>query len=106
MSMRPCDVRDLTFAELRGRIAGDRLAVLQAWSAHGPGTTSAVAKQAGIPLLTFRPRTTELFQLGAIALAGKRGHEGVYRARDARAHEDWYLERRIGEHQTDLKLGA
>ena len=62
--MNPIDYRNATWTELQGRITRDRQAALDAWVKYGPGTTRAVATAAGIDLLTFRPRTTELFQLG------------------------------------------
>lgn len=80
--MKPVDYRNETWESLQTRVHGLRLAALNAWRQHGPGTTRAVAARSGIDILTFRPRTTELFQLGLLALvnADERGSEGRYRA--------------------------
>ncbi len=104
--MNPTHFRDLTFAELQSRLGDLRLRVFEAWRRHGPGTTRAMAAQAGIDLLTFRPRTTELVQLGLVMLApadhpspsgrgtegeGERApsHEGVYQARTLEEFTAW-----------------
>lgn len=80
--MRPIDFSIATFADLRAQLVHLRASVYEAWQAHGPGTTREVAKAAGSDLLVFRPRTTELVQLGFVVLIGhgKNGHEGIYRA--------------------------
>jgi predicted ArsR family transcriptional regulator len=80
--MRPVDIRNATFDELRGALGELREAVLRALEAHGPCTTRRLAEASGIDLLTVRPRVTELVQMGAAELAGaERRREGVYRAR-------------------------
>lgn len=81
--MKPIDYRNATFAEIRDRIAGDRARVLEAWRVHGPCTTEDLAARSGIPILTLRPRTTELRQLGFVILAAGKGHSGVYRSATA-----------------------
>ena len=82
--MIPIDYRQETWDSLQGRINADRRAVLNAWRFHGPGTTREVAQRSGIDLLTFRPRTTDLHQLGFVVIdetaQPRRGHEGTYRA--------------------------
>lgn len=83
--MKPIDHRNETWEALQERVQGLRLAVLDAWRAHGPGTTREVARRSGIDLLTFRPRTTELVQLGLVQLVPTTQHlgrEGIYRALD------------------------
>lgn len=68
--MKPVDFRNETFATIQNRIAGSRAAVYAAWAQHGPGTTEEVcARWTPDPraILSFRPRTTELYQLGFIA---------------------------------------
>lgn len=88
--MTAIDIRNENWDTIRARVCGMRLCVLEAWRAHGPGTTAAIAARAGISLLTFRPRTTELLQLGFLRLkgqvtfsaAGNATHEGVYEALD------------------------
>jgi hypothetical protein len=78
--MTPADLRDATWESIQPMLTGMRLAVLGAWRLHGPGTTEAIAARAGINILTFRPRTTELVQLGLVLLADRDGHQGVYKA--------------------------
>ncbi|WP_009964033.1 hypothetical protein [Verrucomicrobium spinosum] len=82
-----------TWESLQSRLSELRLAVYEAWKQHGPGTTRQIAAKANMDILTFRPRTTELLQLGFITVwhgAGdQRGREGVYRAysyQEALAH--------------------
>jgi predicted transcriptional regulator len=93
--MKPVDFRNETFASLQNRIAGQRANVLKAWLAHGPGTTAEVAERAKFSILSFRPRTTELLEMGFIALAAKQTHkgEGIYFARTIAEHEAWAADR-------------
>jgi hypothetical protein len=90
--MKPVDFRNATFADLRDRLAGQRALALATWRTHGPGTTQEVAGRAGISVLSFRPRSTELFQLGYICLTETQPAkgEGVYRARTAEEHAAWF----------------
>jgi hypothetical protein len=79
--MKPVDLRNATWGDVLLHITEDMHRVHAAWLRHGPGTTREVADRAGISLLTFRPRTTDLYQLGVVVLEGKSGTEGVYSAR-------------------------
>jgi hypothetical protein len=89
--MTPVDYRNATFAELQDRgLEGLRGHVLKAWQAHGPCTTEELAEKSGISILTLRPRTTELVQIGLVVLSEaivRRGG-GIYRA--ATTHEALY----------------
>lgn len=79
--MRPIDYRNATWRDVQKCVYGARLRALNAWRLFGPGTTREVSKRSGIDLLTLRPRTTELVQLGLVVLAdSESGHEGTYRA--------------------------
>jgi hypothetical protein len=78
-TMAASEIRNLKWEEIRQRLLGLRLRVLEAWRVWGPGTTREVAARSGIDLLTFRPRTTELYELGLVELDGRRNGEGVYR---------------------------
>lgn len=78
--MKPIDLRNATWESIQGLITGYRRAVLEGWRMHGPGTTQRIANRCGISVLTFRPRTTELLQLGLIRLTGREENEGVYEA--------------------------
>jgi hypothetical protein len=40
--------------------------VYTAFVHYGPGTTWQVSQKAGMSILTFRPRTTELLQMGFV----------------------------------------
>ena len=101
--MKPIDFRNETFEQIRERLNADRELVHGAWLAHGPGTTREVAAKAGIDILTFRPRSTELYQIGLLELAEKEGHQGVYRARTI---DDWMkfvaLKRVMGASQLQM----
>lgn len=109
--MKPIDFSLTTFAELKSRLDGLRADVHRAWLAHGPGTTRDVAAKAQIDILTFRPRSTELYQLGLLELTagadgaqpiGSRPHEGIYRARTIAEWEQWFQGRK--NPQTQLQL--
>ena len=67
--MQPIDYRNETFAAVQSRICGQRAAVLSAWLKHGPATTAELAERSGLSILTLRPRTTELVELGFVRLA-------------------------------------
>ncbi len=107
MKLTPEDLRDLTWENLQPFLAGSRLAVLEAWRQHGPGTTRQIAQRSGIDLLTFRPRTTELCALGLIYLDDRDGNQGVYAAVPAH-HAQRHFEIAIRAHraaeQTLLKI--
>lgn len=78
--MEPVDFRNATWDSIQDRLQGLRLDSYRAWQTFGPGTTRDVSGRCGIDLLTFRPRTTELFQLGLLRLVNgeSRGGEGIY----------------------------
>lgn len=104
--MKPIDFRNETFEQVRERIQGELEAVQLAFAQHGPGTTREVSGRSGISLLTLRPRTTELVQIGALALVGKMKHEGIYAAVRTEVHRTWFDEehkRAVGR-QADLPL--
>lgn len=102
--MKPIDYRDATWADVQERLTDLRMQAYLAWVECGPGTTREVAERAAMSLLTFRPRTTELFQLGVVVLAdgadgaastsgGMRGREGVYQALSIREAQMLFFER-------------
>ena len=80
--MTPADFRNATFESIRAGLHERRRVVYEAWLAHGPGTTRLVADRAGLDILSFRPRSTELFQMGLLTLAETQfvAGNGVYRA--------------------------
>jgi hypothetical protein len=85
--MEPIDYRNETWESLQTRLTGIRMAVWEAWKRYGPGTTREVSASSSIDILTLRPRTTELYQMGFVELvedpiAERQAppHEGVYRA--------------------------
>ena len=102
--MKPIDFRIATFADLQERLQGQRAVVLAAWVTHGPGTTAEVCARAGISILSFRPRTTELFQLGFIRLAEQQPvkGEGVYVAREYAEHVAWFTTVNQAEMQIEM----
>jgi hypothetical protein len=93
--MNPIDYRNDTWEIVQGRMLADlRYQVWQAFRNFGPGTTRDVAKKSGIDLLTLRPRTTELYQLGCLTVAGE-GNEGIYTALSYdQVREKFFNERR------------
>lgn len=76
--MKPADLRNATWREVQTHLNDDLRRVHTAWQEHGPGTTRQVSDRAGISLLTFRPRTTDLCDLGLVRLVSRAGTEGVY----------------------------
>jgi len=89
--MKPVDLRNANFASLRNDLESGRKAVYAAWITYGPGTTREVATKSGIDLLTLRPRTTDLCDLGLVELdSHARGHEGIYRAVSQDRWEAWH----------------
>jgi len=89
--MKPIDFRNETWNSIQNRIAGNRAAVLEAWTKHGPCTTEQLADRSGLELLSVRPRTTELLQLGFLRLAEVQATntEGTYRASTQPEHARW-----------------
>lgn len=67
--LTPADFRNATFDSIRAGLHERRRVVYEAWLAHGPGTTRLVADRAGLDILSFRPRSTELFQMGLLTLS-------------------------------------
>ena len=106
--MKPIDFRNATFETVQGYVAGQREAVLAAWRQHGPGTTAEVCARAGMSILSFRPRTTELLELGFVCLADEQPvkGEGTYRVRTTAEHLAWLNEktRDARNPQTELAL--
>lgn len=94
--MRPIDYRNETFDRLRGEMHGLRETIYRAWLAHGPCTTRELAERAGLDILTLRPRTTELVQIGAVTVDESRTEpgQGVYRARPVDEWRAWVEGRR------------
>lgn len=81
MKIDPKAIRDANWEQIRDHLAGPRQAV-HAWLlANGPATTNMIAEGTGIPLLTVRPRVTELVQLGFAACTGRKCcRDGIYEA--------------------------
>jgi hypothetical protein len=113
--MKPVDFRNATLADLQGRLVSLRAEALTAWLKYGPGTTAEIAQRSGISILTLRPRTTELAELGfvrlaerlrAVSSAAASGHEGVYRARTHEELMAWFKVQKevahAGAAQTEL----
>ena len=69
--MLPIDIRNATFKSLQSDLNRRNQAALQIWLTHGPGTTKSVAIRGGWDILSFRPRTTDLYQMGLVTLVGK-----------------------------------
>lgn len=96
MSLKPAELRNLTWTQVLEHVTDDMQRVHSAWAEHGPGTTRQVAEKSGISLLTLRPRTTDLYQLGLVECIEHRGGEGVYAYRtttEAAAAEAWKEDR-------------
>lgn len=88
--MKPTDLRNATWRDVLTHLTDDLVRVHLAWQAHGPGTTREIAQKSGISLLTFRPRTTDLYKLGLVVLVDSDSANGIYAAR---THEQAELSR-------------
>lgn len=110
--MKPVDVRNANFDEIKKHICAKRQRVLDVWRAlfeqNGATTfsTREAAKFGGMEILEFRPRTTELVQLGAVVMTARIGHEGVYRVRTEAEWRAWHASLHLndGAAQPDLDL--
>lgn len=107
--MKPIDYRNATYADLSDQLKGMRHTVLEAWRTHGPATTERLAELSGLSILTLRPRTTELFQLGFVVLDESSpkptGGGAVYRAatpQEVRQHFHHQKSAVSGEAQLNL----
>lgn len=105
--MKPIDYRNETFADLQARITKMRSRVLDLWNINGPCTTAELAERTGTSILTLRPRTTELYQIGAVILISGKGTEGVYRAASTQEMLNHFsaAKREVTEPQAELPLG-
>ena len=107
--MKPIDFRNETFASIQNRIAGSRAAVLAAWKTHGPCTTEELAERSGLSILSLRPRTTELLDLGFVRLNEDQAAkgEGTYRACTYSEHMAWFTEqqRAASTSQREISFG-
>jgi DNA-binding IscR family transcriptional regulator len=93
--MKPTDLRNHGFERIQGALCGLRAAVYAAWQRHGPCTTQELAARSGLALLSLRPRTSELCELGLVELVGdERGASGIYRARPLEEVEHDFVSRR------------
>ena len=98
--MKNIDFRNATFASIRQTLNESRMQVYTAWVTYGPATTRELADKSGIDLLTLRPRTTDLCQLGLVELAvDERSTEGVYKAVPEVRWDDWRSNQISGQQQ-------
>lgn len=80
--MKPIDLRNATFKDLQDRLTGQRRAVLELWRNQSePMTTQDLAEASGFSILSLRPRSTELYQLGFLRLVSQADNQGLYQAR-------------------------
>ena len=80
--MRAIDARNETWQGMMNCFAGLRKTVYQKFMLYGPCTTRRLAELSGIDLLTVRPRTTELIELGFVVMIGSDRGNGIYKAID------------------------
>jgi hypothetical protein len=93
--MKAVDFRKHTWDHVKANLTGLRMATYTAYVHYGPGTTRQIALKSGISILTLRPRTTELMQLGFVEILGgdDSGREAVYIAvpeATARDRFEWH----------------
>lgn len=73
----------MTWKEIQEALCGHRERIWHWLLYHGPATTTTIAQGTKIPLLTVRPRVSELALLGWVECVGRVGREGSYQARQA-----------------------
>lgn len=78
--MTPRDISQENWRNIQEKLQGLREQVYRGMLAAGPQTTCDLADITDIPLLTVRPRVTELCELGLAEPAGRSGRHGLYRA--------------------------
>jgi hypothetical protein len=78
--MKAIDYRNNTWEHVKANLSGLRMQVYTAFVHYGPGTTWQIADKAGISILTLRPRTTELLQLGFVEVmdGSENSREAIY----------------------------
>jgi len=106
--IRPFELRNLTWREVEQHVTEDMRRVHAAWLEHGPCTTRVLAARSGISLLTLRPRTTDLYQIGLVECVARHGTEGIYEYRShahAEQAEAWREERVSNRQKTRATLG-
>lgn len=91
--MTPAELRNHNFATLRDSLAERRRDVYRAFCDHGPATTFELSEKSGIGILTVRPRTCELAEMGLLCKAGERVENGkrvtVYAITDRATWTAW-----------------
>jgi hypothetical protein len=78
--MQPIDYRNATFETIKCYLAGQRMQVYEGYRVHGPCTTRELSQRIQMSILSLRPRTTELVELGFLTCVGPAPdpHEGIY----------------------------
>ncbi len=108
--MTPAELRNLNFAQLRDSLAERRRDVYRAFCDHGPATTFELSEKCGIGILTVRPRSTELAELGLLCKAGERVENGkrvtVYAATDHKTWTEWRDKTFPADGQLQMGLNA
>lgn len=121
--MKPIDFRNENFEALRGRLADKRERVWMDWQHYEMAkemsgqsvvigsTTREVCEHMERDILQFRPRCTELYQIGALMLCetqnaepGTRNHEGRYRLRTTDEWKAWLEQQRQSATSGQLQM--
>ena len=90
--MTPTELKNETFESLRGQMTDRRRLAYDVWLRFGPGTNEEVAAKAQWPIRSLQPRTSELYEIGLIAMIGRRDRNGVYQVRSIEEWERWKQE--------------
>jgi hypothetical protein len=97
--MKPIDLRNATWDSIHSSLSFRLAVVYGEWIIHGPGTTREVSQRSGRDILSLRPRTTDLYQIGLLELIGRQKNEGIYRARNKSEWEPWNMLASAGQQQ-------
>jgi predicted transcriptional regulator len=78
--LSPQQISAENWRNIQEKLQGLREQVYRGMLAAGPQTTCDLAEIIAMPLLTVRPRVTELCELGLAEPAGRAGRHGLYQA--------------------------
>lgn len=102
--MKTTDPRDMNWKEICEHLDGARQRIYGWLLTHGPATTMQITDGTKIPLLTVRPRVSELAALGWVECIGRDGRKGSYIARSFAETKRFHTSRQRKETQTTFDL--
>jgi hypothetical protein len=102
--MKPIDIRNANFHNLRAQLDVRRAHVLGLLALHGPCTTRELSLLTAEDILSIRPRVTELVQIGLAVLHDRENGQGVYRVALQSEWEQWHEKQMEGTITAQMQL--